>query len=47
MLSVSQRRTSYLFVAQGFICVVQLVGEDLAVAGERGVPPQRDGGGRV
>lgn len=39
--------TSYLFVANAFVCVVQLVGEDLSVASERFVPAQRDGGWRV
>lgn len=34
--------TSYLFIANTFVCVVQLVGEDLSVAGERLVPAQRD-----
>ena len=39
--------TSYLFSSEGFVDVVQLVGEELSVAGERFVPAQGDGGRRV
>lgn len=38
------KTTSYLFVANAFVCVVQLVGEDLSVASEGFVPTQRDRG---
>lgn len=41
------KAASYLFAAQAFVCVVELVGEDLPVARERRVPAQGDGRGRV
>lgn len=42
-----RERRTYLLVAEAFVRVVQLVGEDLSVAGEGLVPGQRDRGGRA
>lgn len=39
--------TSYLLVADAFVCVVQLVGDDVSVASEGFIPAQRHGGWRV
>lgn len=39
--------TSYLLVADAFVCVVQLVGDDVSVASEGFIPAQRHRGWRV
>lgn len=45
--SASARWLPYLLLAHALVRVVQLVGDDVAVAGERLVPAQGDGGRRV
>lgn len=37
----------YLFVADDLVCVVQLVVQDVSVAGDGFVPAQGDGGGCI
>lgn len=39
--------TSHLLVAEAFVCVVQLVSDDVSVSSEGFLPAQRHRGGRV